>query len=263
MRAWSQLPPEAPAASWRSALPGVAVAVTGSQLAAAGLATGYVDDAAGARSGAVVDPGAFAGVASDGRPLLDLLFTPALATIIALRRGSSVPLALAAGLAVLRMIVRTQTMDAARLATGVAMAAHPQIAGYERVVRLPACKRCVVLAGRLYRWSDGFKRHPRCDCDMLPRTRSEFRGQNLDNHPRALFDRMTEEQQDRQFGAADATAIRDGADISKVVNADRGIATASRRRVSPSGRPTPEQIYRVADDRDDAIRQLRLHGFIL
>lgn len=71
------------------------------------------------------------------------------------------------------------------------------------------------------------------------------------------------------FGKAGAEAIRSGADMAAVVNARRGMYTAAdgrkytreaatRRRL----RLMPEQIFREAKDRDDAIRLLRLHGYI-
>jgi hypothetical protein len=56
--------------------------------------------------------------------------------------------------------------------------------------------------------------------------------------------------------------------MAKVVNARRGMYTADGRqftRESAGRRPRimPEQIYRDARDREDAIRLLRLHGYIL
>lgn len=280
------------------------------QYAAAALATPYVTEIAREPRAGTVNPSAFAGVASDGRPLSSLLFQPALVVMAALATGAAPALALAGGLALLDMIVRTQIADAARLATGVAIAAQPAIAGHERVVRLPACPRCIVLAGRLYRWSEGFRRHPRCDCTMQPVTSEQWRRRNLDNHPRALFDRMSRAEQDKRFGQAGAKAIRDGADIPQLVNARRGMRTASvggrqvlatttgttrrgvagqrlserfgtavvsefertrrtggtervRLRGSRAPRLMPETIYQVAEDRDHAVRLLRLHGYIL
>jgi hypothetical protein len=66
----------------------------------------------------------------------------------------------------------------------------------------------------------------------------------------------------------DAEAVRGGADLAKVVNARRGMYTADGRlytREAAGKRPRlmPEQIFRDARDRDDAIRLLRLHGYII
>ena len=98
------------------------------------------------------------------------------------------------------------------------MLLEPKIVGYERYVNLPCCSRCAVLAGRFYRKSDGFLRHPNCNCVHRPLTEA---GKALppDQDPRALFDSLTDEQQDAAFTRDGARAIRDGADLSAVVNA--------------------------------------------
>lgn len=256
----------------------------------------YVAETAGSTTQAPVNPVAFAGVASDGLPLAPLLFLPAVTVLGALGAGAPAGKALAAGRATLDMIVRTQVADAGRSAVGVAMAASRDIAGYERVVHLPACGRCIALAGKLYRWSTGFERHPRCDCTMAPVTSKEWREQRPENHPRALFERMDRAEQDKRFTKAGAQAIRDGADISQVVNARSGMTTAviggrtvattttgttrravagkrlaqrsgtvrgsGRYRRAAAPRLMPETIYQVAQDRDDAIRLLRANGYI-
>ncbi len=292
--AWRTIEPEAVVPSWGSRLPAVLASVISAQIAAASLAQPYVATAASGETvarGSVV-ASAFGGVASDGRALASLLFQPAIAVLVALAAGAPPRRALASGLASLDMIVRTQVADANRLATSVAMTVEPEIIGYERQVHLPACGRCIVLAGRVYRWSQGFARHPRCDCTMAPVTRAQHRETNLDNHPRALFDQMTPDQQSNAFTVAGAQAIRDGADIGQVVNARSGMSTASvplgqgktqevqvttsgatrrgaagKRLGAPSGgtafRLTPEAIYKIAPDRDAAIRLLRQHGYIL
>jgi hypothetical protein len=54
--------------------------------------------------------------------------------------------------------------------TPAAALAEQEVAGYERTVVLAACGRCILLAERLYRYSTGFLRHPRCDCQMKPVT---------------------------------------------------------------------------------------------
>ncbi|MGH3784320.1 MAG: hypothetical protein ACRDRO_27790, partial [Pseudonocardiaceae bacterium] len=253
------------------------------QMAAAALAAPEVAQTADVPPARVV-PAAFAGIASDGRSLAGLLFAPTFVVITALAlRHVAHKRALAAGAAALDMIVRTQVADAHRVATGVAVAATPELAGYERVVHLPACGRCIVLAGRLYRWSQGFTRHPRCDCTMIPVTHAQFRETNLDNHPRALFDKMDEVQQAKAFTAAGAQAIRDGADISQVVSARQGMNKAGQVQVTTSGatrrgtagkrlgaprgwsavRLMPESIYAASSSRTEAIAMLRQHGYIL
>lgn len=270
--AWRKVDPGAVVATWGPQLPALVAAVTTAQIAAAGLAVATV------AAGNLVVAAAFGGLASDGRSLARLLFSPAIGVLVALASGVKPARAMAGGAAALDMITRTQVTDANRVATGVAVTADPELVGYERVVHLPACGRCLVLAGRLYRWSDGFQRHPRCDCTMTPVTRDQHRSSRLDNHPRALFDRMTPAQQDSKLGIANAQAIRDGADISQVVNAQSGMATAGGLKVTTSGatrrgtagkrlggasRLMPESIYELASDRAEAVEMLRQHGYIL
>ncbi|MEV5542803.1 hypothetical protein AB0L13_38875 [Saccharopolyspora shandongensis] len=82
----------------------------------------------------------------------------------------------------------TEISDAARSAVQIAETAHPGAAGHERVVRLPACDRCIVLAGKFYRYSTGFLRHPRCDCTMVPVSRAGWRDGQPENTPAELFE---------------------------------------------------------------------------
>ncbi len=89
----------------------------------------------------------------------------------------------------------------------------------------PSCSRCIILAGRWYRWNEGFRRHPRCDCQHIPASESVAGDMRVD--PYETFRSMTLEEQERTFGRSQARAIRDGADIYRVVNINqRGLATA-------------------------------------
>src|SRR5690606_6627480 len=103
--------------------------------------------------------------------------------------------------------------------------AHRQASGYVRMVNPPCCPRCAILAGRWYRWSAGFQRHPRCDCVHIP-SRESVAG-DLRTDPEALF----REGKIRGLTEAETQAIRDGADMARVVNVKRsGIYTAGGRR---------------------------------
>lgn len=218
---------------------------------------------------ALVVPEAFAGSTSDGRPLEHLLVEPARTVRAARRAGRTLTEAELAGRVQLDMIVRTQVADAARVAAGVEVTATPTM-GYVRIASPTACSRCILLAGQWYPYSTGFLRHPRCQCSMVPAARDDAPG--LTDSPMELFEGMTEEQQNRTFGRAGAQSIRDGADIYRVVNARQGLYTAQvgGRQVlatrARSGnrrlRIMPETIYRIAQDREDALRLLRAHGFI-
>lgn len=313
--AWRRVDPLAIATSWRALLPEVLVVLAAAQQQTAARADEYVEDVLAAqgiqvrRLGEVVAR-ALSGVASDGRPLDSLLTRPTAATVRALAAGAGTGRALATGQATLEMIVRTQVADAGRVADQIAAVARPGIA-YVRMLTPPACSRCVVLAGRVYRWNQGFRRHPACLCVHVPTLEST--ADDVRVNPRSYFDSLTQAEQDRIFTVAGARAIRDGAQISQVVNARRGMRTASvfgrdaritlegttRRglagqrlidegarlsgervetvtRLATEGavqrqvvrqrvqipRLMPEQIYRDATSREDAIRLLRRFGYL-
>lgn len=176
------------------------------------------------------------------------------------------------------MIVAGLVSDAGRSAMGAFTASRAVEMGHIRHLTTPSCQRCAVLAGRWYRWSTGFQRHPNCDCTMIPGPQSAA---DLAPDPMDAY----RNGQITDLSKAQAQALDDGADISQVVNVRRGMDTVNfmGRRVTTSTygttrygrawrqrtgrnlsvRLTPESIYRVADDRDDALRMLKLHGYIL
>lgn len=186
-----------------------------------------------------VNPRAFT-TASNGQPLDTLL-----------RSASS--------LDSLKLLTVTQIADSGRVAAGVSTVARPTLTGHVRHVGPTCCSRCAILAGRFYRWSTGFQRHPGCRCTMVPTTS-------------AGFDELVESPDDlwRQGRITDLTqrqqqALEDGADLGRLVNLHKrgGIRTAGGGIKSDrKGKPTPEAIYRLASDRDDAIRLLKRHGYI-
>lgn len=276
-RLWRLVDPADIARSWRSLLQQLFPVVATAQATAAASSGLYVDDVLqeyGRDSDAAgrVMPGAFAGVASDGRDLASLLYQPASVTLAQIGAGAGVPRALASGRFVTDMIVRTQIADAGRVADGVAIAARPQLRGYVRMIVGKTCSRCLVLAGRRYAWNEGFRRHPRCDCRHVP-VAEDVPG-DVRTDPRAYFDSLDEAEQDDLLGRAGADTVRAGGDIARVVNARRDMYTADGRQFTTEAttrrgtgrrvRLMPEQIYREAGgSRDEAIRLLRLHGYIL
>lgn len=233
MALWREVSDDDIARSWAALVARLLVLVTGAQRAAAQRADDYVSRVLDAQDldpapAGEVRPEALSGVASDGRPLASLLYTPAITALRAIRSGRPVSEALRSGRAAVGTIVRTQVEDAGRVADGVAVAVRPSV-GYTRYVNPPACSRCIILAGRFYRYNTGFLRHPLCDCIHVP-TRNEryAESEGLISDPRSYFDSLSREEQDRIFTRAGAQAIRDGADISQVVNARRGAAGLSR-----------------------------------
>lgn len=329
---WRQINRADISGSWQQLAPLLIAAVTEAQTEAAKLADPYLDDilaAEGAESAAAgrVVPGALAGIASDGRPLLSLLYQPVIDWKMRMLAGQPMEDAFRSSLASALRITATQVADAGRGATGVAMASRRTIQGYVRVVQPPACSRCVILAGVEYGWNRGFQRHPKCDCIHLPTTliaRNQNRGRvGSDSFspttrpssgspgfidPRAYFNGLSRAEQERVFGEAGARAIREGADMSQVVNARRGMQTMTAygrqvrattegttrrgafyrlerarteertgtrfardrieaRRGLPrfelrTPRLMPEEIFQLAESRDDALRMLRRFGYL-
>jgi hypothetical protein len=305
---WRGLDPAALDLSWAAAASRALALLTGGQLLAASDADGYLTEVLDAQR---IDPAAagavnarsLTGVASDGRDLTTLLGEPLIATKTAIGRGATPDRALTIGGVHLDMIARTQLADAGRVAVGLAMAARPQATGYVRMLSPPSCARCVILAGRVYRWNQGFARHPRCDCRHIP-TRENSAG-DLRTDPRAYVESLDRAEQDRILTKAGAQAVRDGANLGQVVNARRGMETAANGRLATRTvfgqqaftttegvtrrglagqrlteglagkkfgqhraiRLMPEQIYadsrRLGWSREETIAQLRRHGYIL
>ncbi|MEF9903680.1 VG15 protein [Streptomyces sp. P9-A2] len=272
----------------------VAGQLTAAQGAQAFVAQAMAERAAAARLAAEVAPEAFAGIASDGRPLTTLLFQPAITTFTTLAGGADPRTALLAGMNQMARMVSTQIADTSRAATQVSMVTHRRCIAYVRVVKLPACGRCLILAGRQYSYSTGFKRHPKCDCGMDP---IDIERWGEVPSPEKLVAQMTPEEQRKRLGAAAVDALAKGADLAQVVNARRGMQTMTvfgrkvqattegstvrgiagkrlatdlgadklpgqRYRRSKSPRLMPEEILRLADDREHQLRLLKKHGYI-
>lgn len=271
-KAWARVDRQSISASWAEQVPRLLFLLTGAQRQAAEAADDYLTAVLAAQGltggpAAVVNPAAFAGIASDGRDLASLLAQPGIVAKTALAGGANLDRAMAAGGALAQLAAHTQVADAGRTADQAALVARPQATGYVRMVVGKTCSRCLILAGRTYRWNAGFRRHPKCDCIHIPAAENHVG--DLRTNPRAAFDAMDRTEQDQAFGKAGAAAIRDGADMAKVVNARRGMTTAVDGRLytteAAGRRPRlmPEQIYREAGiDRAEAVRLLRLHGYL-
>lgn len=153
-------------------------------------------------------------------------------------------------------LVTSLVQDAGRSAEQVATAVTPRT-GYVRYLSPPSCSRCAVLAGRVYRYSEGFLRHPGCDCVMVPTALAD---------PAAFADPMDLVRAGKVTGLskADRKALEDGADLARVVNVRRSAAglRTPGRVLTRRGRPTPEGIYSAATSRDDAIQRLISAGYV-
>ncbi|MFF0864171.1 hypothetical protein ACFYUV_20600 [Nonomuraea sp. NPDC003560] len=288
---WGQVQPNAVLDSWLAVLDALIQLLTTGQYAAASLTQPYLNAIALQQgitvAASAINPAAFAGVAAGGGTLAKLLMQPALRTLGLLARGADDQEALRSGLASLVRIVDTEISDASRAADQVGITANRRWVTYVRHVTLPACGRCIILAGRTYSYSTGFLRHPQCDCTMVP----YHEGDTPPPLPDTLFAQMTEAEQNRAFTVGGAEAIRLGADAGQVVNARRGMQTVGGKRITTEGttvrgvagkklgnfkrlpgeryrrsqvpRPMPEQILADAGgDRDEAIRLLEKFGYL-
>ncbi|MFE9684174.1 hypothetical protein [Streptomyces sp. NPDC006285] len=206
----------------------IVTAVSAGQFTLADAAQAYIAAQMVAQGGSALAQGAlvaaaFTGIAPGGGPLESLLFLPA----IGVRRRLAADLppeeAMIGGLVDMAMYASTAIADSARSADQVAMTANRSCVAYVRVVRAGACSRCLILAGQIYPYSEGFLRHPNCSCQTLPLREHEWPDVPT---PEKLVERMTPDQMRRTFGRAGARAIAAGADIGQVVNARRGMDTS-------------------------------------
>lgn len=198
-------------------------------------------------------------------------------------------------------LIASEIQDAGRTASQVEFVSRPDWQNYVRMLNPPSCARCAILAGRIYRDLDHFDRHPGCDCVMIPVQNWEAaHDAGLVSSAQDLIDRgqlgshRTLDDGTRRFepglSQADMRALEDGADLTVLANATRGtrapgITNALRtevfgrdvkattygttkraawRKANPTRlvRLRPESIYKFVENREDAIRLLRLYGYI-
>lgn len=215
-------------ATWPTVRSRLVAVTTMGQMAAARLAEPYLHDVL-AETGQPDAPVArlvtptFAGTASDGRGLPGFLD----GAVVAAKRARSemdTNAALAVGGRWLEMASETMVADTARSAVITGITVRVAIDGYVRVTGGDPCSRCAVLAGKFYRFSTGFFRHPRCHCFHVPATRGRS----------------------RDF-IEDETGKVHASDLSSLTIAAN----------STEGRAMPEQLIAAARTREDAIAALR------
>jgi hypothetical protein len=302
---WRTIDGKALDASFTALLPQLLAVVARAQLLAATAGTSFLgrmlslQDATA--SGSKLDPAAFAGLTGDGRPMGSLLYTPVALSKQRIGQGLRIADVIAQEELHMALLVRTQVQDAGRMALQSAMAAEPRVCGYVRKVNLPACARCIILSGRFYRYSDGFLRHPNCDCGMIPVAVGSDMVHAED--PATLIARMQADHPatlKRSLTDGDLKALDHGADLNQVVNAHRGMATAAgpgrtvqattegttkrgfagKRLIAEAGakrgsgrysaartpRLTPAQVFEEASlnswDRTEIVRQLTRFGYV-
>ena len=242
---------------WPTIATRLTLMVQANMVAAARFSAGEAADALG--SDAAVNPAAWGKAASDGRPLDSLLYSGVAHARGLYGSGRTDQQIMNAGLAWMQTIIGTQVADAARSASGVVTTATEGV-GWIRFVSPPCCQRCAVLAGKWFRWNEGFRRHPGCDCLHRPAKSREIPA----GYRQAIAD-----SEIRDLTDAQRQALAEGADRNRVLNAYRGSNSAAERLAMTTSRErggvlTPEGIYRQAgDDRQRAIDLLRRHGYLL
>lgn len=204
-----------------------------------------------------VNPAGFSGRASDGRSLESLLWQ---APRVAEDAGGELVQQMAAGRGWLDLAIQRQVADAGRGSSSAAITAT-RGAGWVRYVNPPCCQRCAILAGRLYRYSHGFQRHYRCDCQMRPVS---------DREPPSGYTETITPDQIHDLTGAQRKALAEGADLNRTVNAYRArmsgrdkMTTTTELSRRGQRRLTPDGIYQVAASRAQAVEMLRVYGYLL
>lgn len=222
--------------------------------------------------------------------LRESVMSPAYKTLRALKTGYSTDRSMGIGLDNLLLRSQMQIADAARQAEGVTMTTAPVRMHYVRMLNPPSCGRCAILAGKTYRSSEAFERHPGCDCRHIPV--DEALAGEMTTDPYAYFNSLSTEEQNKYFTNSGAQAVRDGADVFQVVNARQGVYSTSggalatyegttrrgywgsmqatrtrqgseRYGVAIRERLLPEEIYkRSKGNREQALRMLEDYGYI-
>lgn len=264
--------------SWSQIAPEMFATVLAGQRQAASTGLTYVGDILAeqgidAPAVATVNPQRFMGGTRDGRPVETLLHGAVYEAKSAVAAGVGIAEALSTAGTWLQGSVMESVRDANRQAVASGYTVRPKVQGWVRMMNPPSCKFCIMLAGKFYRWNQGFQSHPECDCRHIPSNESVAGDLTVD--PYAYFEGLSAKEQDRLFGKRDAQAIRDGGDMYRVVNIrSRGLAddalknTAGRNRGWQSrkwdapSKMTIDDIYASAKNRDDAIRLMSNNGFI-
>jgi hypothetical protein len=254
-REWDSLSLESLDEAWPTVQPRVELLTASAQLGAARNGAGYVA-ATLAEFGediipaGVVNPRAFAGVASDGRALGTLL-AGAFYRAKVMRSMDS-------GGKWLDMAVHTQIVDAGCASAQTAIASYDGV-GWVRMVNPPCCGPCAVLAGKKYRYNQGFKRHPRCDCVHIPSTLANP-ADNMGVNP--TLDQITD------LTEAEREALAEGADLPQVINARRGRSRDKMSTLEGTSRDrsqrrlTPDGIFKKAKSRGEAVDLLKEYGYL-
>lgn len=241
--------------SWSRVGPRMVAILTAAQVGTARMGTAYVPEVLeelgeDVRPVARVNPGAFVGRAADGRDLSSLLAL----SVVKARDAED----LAAGWAFAETVAVSELEDTHRQVIQAGTVARPRT-GYVRMVNTPCCRDCALQAGRFFRSNEGFQRHPHCRCYHLPTT-----------DPTSRYATYPDPSEVTGLTEAERKALDEGGDFSRVLNAKRGRSAdkmsttelTGRGRARQGRRLTPDGIYRLASDEDEARALLRRYGYL-
>lgn len=230
-RAWKRVNPGSIVSSWQTLSAGVIGAVMLAQTETIENSNDYIDFAFNEQNidglDARLRPGVIAGtMPATGATLDAALAGVAYHALDHIGRGRSVREAMDGGMLELAQLVQYAVADSSRASAKIRIGTTQTSVGYTRVVSAGCCARCAVLAGKFYRWNEGFLRHPNCLCLHFPAT-SAVAAQTATD-PYEAFEALSEKEQDRIYTKAGAEAIRNGADMNQVINSRRGMTTSGR-----------------------------------
>ena len=249
-REWSRMGDDLDS-SWARIGPRITALTAAAQARSARDGAEYVSTALEAQGtpvepAAAFQPRSLAGIAPDGRSLAELLYGSVVHARTA--KVDALPQRLMVGRNWLDTLVQTSVADAGRDAAKVAVTVRPHVK-WVRIVSPPCCGRCAILSGRVYAFSQGFQRHPKCDCTMLPQTVADpfAAGRTID--PRDVTD-LTGKQR---------AMLAQGHGLTRVVN------DHARKRGAFSDYLPPTRVDKVIDragQRDKAMDALRQIGIV-
>lgn len=233
---------------------------------------------------ALVDSRAFSKFSSGGVLLDEWVDRPAIRALEFIKEGVGADEALDRVGSLFSSSVATNLADVIRQAQQADIATRKHM-GFIRCCNADACKWCIVLSGKIYRYNTGFERHMNCHCYHLPVNLDDV-GSVMDIAPSPieLFNRMSESEQNKTFGMTGAKSIRAGADIGQIVNSkldstritkssrsyfalqlkDKGFTLPSDKDKSrkPFRRLTVDECW-ASGSRKEAIQRLKDNGYIL
>ena len=257
--------------SWRTIRPEMLTFVQTGRMAAAVSAASYTPQLL-AETGQALDsvgqiiPAAFVAYAPDGRAMESLLDTAVIRSKMAVAGGATATEALSAGGKWLTGTLLTVMSDTGRSVVSADIIQRPKVGGYVRMLNTPSCSRCVILAGKWFRWNEGFQRHPKCDCIHVPAATEKFaKEQGYVSDPYEYFKSLSVKDQERLFGKNEAEAIREfGADIYRVMNVKmRGLGTTKGNiKFGTPTKRTVDDILSRDPSRQFAVENLQYHGYI-